>query len=178
MRSYSARLIVCLSVLVESSTMKVERVLRASTRAFTATLPNSVFWLFGISSVSSRSRSAGGFHSVVAAFSSYATTAPPSWARHPLDAGRDATGSRHRGIPGVYPDIAGSIIPGQSGALAPMDPGGRREKGVRRGRGQCLSPARRPTARETRVWFRPIAYPNAWQKGGGQIAEWAWNPRI
>src|SRR6266513_1921698 len=118
MRSYSARLIVCLPVLVESSTMKVERVLRASTRAFTTTLPNSVFWLFGISSVSSRSRSAGGFHSVVAAFSSYATTAPPSRARLPLDAGRDApalaigdSGSvpRHRGI--NYPRSVGCCSP-------------------------------------------------------------------
>jgi hypothetical protein len=58
--------------------MKVERVLRESTRAFTTTLPNSVFWLFGIFSVSSRSRSAVGFHSTVVAFTSYATTAPPS----------------------------------------------------------------------------------------------------
>src|SRR5580704_10738549 len=119
MRSYSARSIVCLPVLVESSTLKVERVLRESTRAFTATLPNSVLWLFGMSSASSRSRSADGFHSAVAAFSSYATTAPPSRARLPLDAGRDAAGSRHWGIPGVYPASTRSIIPGQSAAVAP-----------------------------------------------------------
>ena len=48
----------------------LERVLRESTRALTTTLPNSVIWLFGIFSASSRSRSAGGFHSTDAAFTS------------------------------------------------------------------------------------------------------------
>src|ERR1700733_4144186 len=74
---YSSLLMVCLVAFVESSTMKVDRVLRESTRAFTTTLPNSVIWLFGIFSVSSRSRSAVGFHSTDAAFTSYATSAPP-----------------------------------------------------------------------------------------------------
>jgi len=61
----------------ESSTMYVERALRESTRAFTARFPNSVTWLFGISSASSRNRLAGGFHSTDFALSSYATFAPP-----------------------------------------------------------------------------------------------------
>ncbi len=67
--------------------MKVERVLRESTRAFTTTLPNSVFWQFGIFSVSSRNRSVLGFHSTAVAFTSYATSAPPLSARLPFDAG-------------------------------------------------------------------------------------------
>src|ERR1700735_1472109 len=68
---------VCLVALVESSTMKVDFVLRESTRALTTTLPNSVTWQLGIFSVSSRSRSALGFHSADAALNSYTTTAPP-----------------------------------------------------------------------------------------------------
>ena len=68
---------VCLVALVESSTTKVERVLRESTRALTTTLSNSVTWLLGICSVSSRSRAAGGFHSTDAAFTLYTTTDPP-----------------------------------------------------------------------------------------------------
>jgi hypothetical protein len=55
----------------------VDRVLRESTRAFTATFPNSVSWLFGIFSVSSRSRSADGFHSTDTAFTWYTTSTPP-----------------------------------------------------------------------------------------------------
>jgi hypothetical protein len=57
--------------------MKVDRALRESTFALTATLPNSVIWLFGIFSVSSRSRSVVGFHSTDAALTSYTTTSPP-----------------------------------------------------------------------------------------------------
>src|SRR6516225_7184424 len=76
-RSNSARLIVCLVALVESSTMNVDRVLRESTRALTFTLPNSVTEAFGIFSVSSRSRSAEGFHSTDAAFTCCPTVAPP-----------------------------------------------------------------------------------------------------
>src|SRR5258706_15565595 len=68
---------VCLVALVESSTMNVDLVLRESTRAFTTTLSNSVTWLFGIFSVSSRSRSAVGFHSTDEALTPYTTTAPP-----------------------------------------------------------------------------------------------------
>ena len=49
---------------------KVDRVLRASTRALTTRLPNSVIWLFGIFSASSRSRSVDGFHSTDAACTS------------------------------------------------------------------------------------------------------------
>src|SRR5258708_6154696 len=80
-RSYSARVTVCLVALVESSTMNVDLVLRESTRALTTTLPNSVTWLFGIFSVSSRSRSAVGFHSTDAALTPYTTAAPPPRAR-------------------------------------------------------------------------------------------------
>jgi hypothetical protein len=57
--------------------MNVDLVLRESTRAVTSTLPNSVIRLFGIFSVSSRSRRAVGFHSTDAAFTPYTTTAPP-----------------------------------------------------------------------------------------------------
>ena len=42
---------------------EVDLALRESTRALTAILPNSVTWLFGIFSVSSRSRCGAGFHS-------------------------------------------------------------------------------------------------------------------
>src|SRR6266480_3258321 len=78
MRSYSARVIVCLVALVESSTMKVDLVLRESTLALTTTLPNSVTTAFGIFSASSRRRSAAGFHSTVAAFTSCATCSSSS----------------------------------------------------------------------------------------------------
>src|SRR5260370_7989110 len=61
--------------------MNVDLVLRESTRALTTTLPNSVTWLFGIFSVSSRSRSAVGFHSTDAALTPYTTAAPPPRAR-------------------------------------------------------------------------------------------------
>src|SRR5690242_14549186 len=57
--------------------MNVDRVLRESTRALTFTLPNSVTDAFGIFSVSSRSRSAEGFHSTEAAFTCCPTVAPP-----------------------------------------------------------------------------------------------------
>src|SRR5215471_5782989 len=57
--------------------MNVDRVLRESTRALTFTLPNSVTDAFGIFSVSSRSRSAEGFHSTDAAFTCCPTVAPP-----------------------------------------------------------------------------------------------------
>src|SRR6516162_9551519 len=57
--------------------MNVDRVLRESTRALTFTLPNSVTEAFGIFSVSSRSRSAEGFHSTDAAFTCCPTVAPP-----------------------------------------------------------------------------------------------------
>ena len=70
MRRYSSRVMVCLVALVESATTKVDRVLRASTRALTTRLPNSVIWLFGIFSASSRSRSVDGFHSTDAACTS------------------------------------------------------------------------------------------------------------
>src|SRR5215472_16030858 len=86
MRSNSARVIVCLVALVESSTMKVDLVLRESTRAFTATLPNSVITAFGIFSASSRSRAVVGFHSTVAAFTSCATAPPPGRASGTLHA--------------------------------------------------------------------------------------------
>src|SRR6476660_1411650 len=86
MRSYSARVIVCLVALVESSTMKVDLVLRESTLALTATLPNSVITAFGIFSASSRSRAVVGFHSTVAAFTSCATAPPPGRAPSQLPA--------------------------------------------------------------------------------------------
>src|SRR6516164_3619529 len=76
-RSYSARVIVCLVALVESSTMNVDLVLRESTRALTFTLPNSVTEAFGIFSASSRRRSVVGFHSTDAAFTWCPTVAPP-----------------------------------------------------------------------------------------------------
>src|SRR5216683_2902034 len=80
--------------------MNVDLVLRESTRALTTTLPNSVTWQFGIFSVSSRSRSAVGFHSTDAALTPYTTTAPPLSAllrvaplrAHPLDARRKPSG--------------------------------------------------------------------------------------
>src|SRR6266571_2156042 len=111
MRSYSARVIVCLAALVESSTTKVDRVLRESTLAFTTTLPNSVSWLFGIFSVSSRSRSVVGFHSTDAALTSYTTTSPPPGACAVAPSGprrrRAGKGVLSRGIWGVYPDMGG-----------------------------------------------------------------------
>src|SRR6266567_5048204 len=110
MRSYSSRVIVCLVALVESSTTKVDRALRESTLVFTTTLPNSVRWLFGIFSVSSRSRSVVGLHSTDAALTSYTTTPPPG-ACAVAPSGPAATRwQRHlsRGIWGVYPDKEGS----------------------------------------------------------------------
>src|SRR5579875_539963 len=89
-RSYSSRVIVCFLALVESATMKVDRVLRESTRALTTTFPNSVSWLLGIFSVSSRSRSAVGFHSTDAAFTWYATIVPPPRDATPLARTPDA----------------------------------------------------------------------------------------
>src|SRR5947207_10468756 len=76
-RSYSARVMVCPRELVESSTRYVDRVLRESTRALTATFPNSVSVALGISSVSSRNRAAVGFHSTREPFTWYATVFPP-----------------------------------------------------------------------------------------------------
>src|SRR5215813_10261641 len=58
--------------------MYVDLVLRESTFALTATLPNSVTTAFGIFSASSRRRSASGFHSTVAAFTSCATCSSSS----------------------------------------------------------------------------------------------------
>jgi hypothetical protein len=55
----------------------VDRVLRESTRALTATFPNSVTEAFGISSVSSRNRAAVGFHSTREPFTWYGTVVPP-----------------------------------------------------------------------------------------------------
>src|SRR5215472_11233824 len=108
MRSNSARVIVCLVALVESSTMKVDLVLRESTRAFTATLPNSVITAFGIFSASSRSRAVVGFHSTVAAFTSCATAPPPGRASGTLHARtyrpqRTAMCALRCEIRGVYP---------------------------------------------------------------------------
>src|ERR1035437_10770804 len=77
MRSYSSRVMVCLVALVESSTMNVDRVLRESTFVLTTRLPNSVTWLFGIFSASTRIRSVVAFHSTDAALTSYTTTPPP-----------------------------------------------------------------------------------------------------
>src|SRR5215467_14490286 len=82
MRSYSSRVIVWLVAFVESSTTKVDLVLRESTRALTTTLSNSVSWLLGIFSVSSRTRAAVGLNSACAALTSYTTTAPPRWRKH------------------------------------------------------------------------------------------------
>src|SRR6266550_3179494 len=93
-RSYSARVMVCPPELVESSSRYVDRVLRESTRALTATFPNSVSVALGISSVSSRNRAAVGFHSTREPFTWYATVVPPpGHTRH-------ARGSRPRGHAG------------------------------------------------------------------------------
>jgi len=53
----------------------------------------------------------------------------------------------------VYPDIAVSIIPGQSGAVVPVGIRRRPQTVARRSRSRCLSRPRRPPARETRIWF-------------------------
>src|SRR6266699_1495330 len=103
---------VCLVALVESSTINVDLVLRESTCAVTTTLSNSVTWLFGIFSVSSRSRSAVGFHSTDAALTPYTTTAPPPRAlllvAPPRGSPREAQGEsdlRRCGICAVYPGV-------------------------------------------------------------------------
>src|SRR5262245_35734875 len=118
MRSNSARAIVCLVALVESSTMKVDLVLRESTLALTATLPNSVITAFGIFSASSRSRAAVGFHSTVAAFTSCATAPPPGRASSTLHARaclpqRTVMYVLRCEIRGVYPGTTHSIAGGQ-----------------------------------------------------------------
>src|SRR5438132_626033 len=118
MRSNSARVIVCLVALVESSTMKVDLVLRESTLALTATLPNSVITAFGIFSASSRSRAVVGFHSTVAAFTSCATAPPPGRASGTLHA-RTCLPQRtvmcvlRCEIRGVYPGTTQSIAGGR-----------------------------------------------------------------
>src|SRR5215831_2307422 len=104
MRSYSAREMVCFVALVESSTMKVDLVLRESTLALTTTLPNSVTWLLGIFSVSSRSRPAAGLNSTCAALTSYTTAAPPRWRKR-----------RERSACGVAPVRAAQRAPGRAG---------------------------------------------------------------
>jgi hypothetical protein len=84
--------------------MYVDPALRESTRALTTTFPNSVIDAFGIFSVSSRSRPAGGFHSTDAAFTWYATIAPP-----PRDTCRTSApdpnmkGRKRCGFYGVHP---------------------------------------------------------------------------
>src|SRR5450755_4511350 len=106
-RSCSWRVMVCLVALVESSTTNVDRMLRESTRALTTTLPNSVTWLLGICSVSSRSRAAVGFHSTDAAFTLYTTTDPPRGFCESLVAGCPPEHRRNTswpgGIWGAYP---------------------------------------------------------------------------
>src|SRR5215470_13003458 len=118
MRSNSARVIVCLVALVESSTMKVDLVLRESTLALTATLPNSVITAFGIFSASSRSRAVVGFHSTVAAFTSCATAPPPGRASSTLHTRaclpqRTVMCVLRCEIRGVYPGTTHSIAGGQ-----------------------------------------------------------------
>src|SRR5215470_10425149 len=136
MRSNSARVIVCLVALVESSTMKVDLVLRESTLALTATLPNSVITAFGIFSASSRSRAAVGFHSTVAAFTSCATAPPPGRASCTLHARaclpqRTVMCVLRCEIRGVYPGTTRSIADGQGLLPAPRaarSARGRRER--------------------------------------------------
>src|SRR6266516_3975133 len=136
MRSYSARGIVCLVALVESSTMKVDPVLRESTLALTATLPNSVITAFGIFSASSRSRAVVGFHSTVAAFTSCATAPPPGRASGTLHA-RTCLPQRtvmcvlRCEIRGVYPGATQSIAGGRGllpGPRVARSGRGRRER--------------------------------------------------
>src|SRR5258708_16559981 len=126
-RSYSAGVMGCLVAWGESSTMNVDLLLRESTRALTTTLPNSVTWQFGIFSVSSRSRSAVGFHSTDAALTPYTTTAPPPSAllrvaplrAHPLDARRNPAALRDlRSVP-----RRSGITPGSSMDVRARRPG-------------------------------------------------------
>src|SRR5215831_7388229 len=112
MRSYSAREMVCFVALVESSTMKVDLVLRESTLALTTTLPNSVTWLLGIFSVNSRSRPAAGLNSTCAALTSYTTAAPPRWRKR-----------RERSACGVAPVRAAQSAPGRAGLIWGVYPG-------------------------------------------------------
>src|SRR5215471_13452046 len=117
MRSYSAREMVCFVALVESSTMKVDLVLRESTLALTTTLPNSVTWLLGIFSVSSRSRPAAGLNSTCSALTSYTTAAPPRWRKR-----------RERSACGVAPVRAAQSTPGRAGLIWGVYPGAARLK--------------------------------------------------
>jgi hypothetical protein len=146
MRSNSARVIVCLVALVESSTMNVDRVLRESTRARTFTLPNSVTEAFGIFSVSSRSRSAVGFHSTDAALTCCPTVAPPP-GRRPVP-GPGGPASRRARSRAPYAARFGECTPAganqlQTGCL--FRRGGRADRRARR-RKRCartwLAPAR------------------------------------
>src|SRR6059058_4471502 len=184
MRSYSARVIVCLVALVESSTMNVDLVLRESTLAFTATLPNSVITAFGIFSASSRSRAVVGFHSTVAAFTSCATAPPPGRASGTLHARaclpqRTVMCGLRCEIRGVYPGTtpvncrrSGTFL---SWSRAARSGHGRRERTgtdrqARQGAfsGRHESPARQGTEKATfgrhvtmsaaflALWFRPL----------------------
>src|SRR5260370_33579732 len=113
-------MMVCLVALVESSTTKVDLVLRESTLALTTTLSNSVTWLLGIFSVSSRSRSAVGLNSTSAALTSYTTTAPPRWRKR---GARPLAGYCQYGQPKVRPylrDRSGECTPAQEGSNIPL----------------------------------------------------------
>src|SRR6266516_5472356 len=172
MRSNSARVIVCLVALVESSTMKVDPVLRESTLALTATLPNSVTTAFGIFSASSRRRSAAGFHSTGAAFTSCATCSSSS-ARlsHAPCPGclpqRTVMCTVYCEIWRVYPGVGGSIAggralppraPARMGRQARQDtPGeGRKATFGRRGKGYIWRAGGDDAGAFLSFWFRPL----------------------
>src|SRR6201995_6111090 len=118
--------------------MYVDLVLRESTRAFTATFPNSVSWLFGIFSVSSRSRSVDGFHSTDAAFTWYTTDTPPR-----RDVSRTSAVTKH-----WYARERmrfGGVYPGNADLIGPCN---RRHNGSRRYPEKRFSP-------QARSWYRP-----------------------
>src|SRR6266516_4203754 len=94
--------------------MNVDRVLRESTRARTFTLPNSVTEAFGIFSVSSRSRSAVGFHSTAAAFTCCPTVAPPPGRRPEPGPGLPAAG--HARVRPTLRDLGSVPVSGQTNA--------------------------------------------------------------
>src|SRR5215469_3901235 len=140
-RSYSSRVMVCLVALVESSTTKVDLVLRESTLALTTTLSNSVTWLLGIFSVNCRSRSGVGFHSTNAALTSYTTTAPPRWRLRFASTG---CGDTERSAAGLALR-AGQTWPGHAGSIWGVYPGRLRSN---------ILPIRHPPTRPVPLAFR------------------------
>src|SRR5215467_7124458 len=176
--------------------MNVDRVLRESTRALTFTLPNSVTDAFGIFSVSSRSRSAEGFHSTDAAFTCCPTVAPPPGRGRALPGSCQPSGTLvcalRCEIRGVYPARPKRMQAGCQlrGGSHHDRPAGRTKRCARypaypdrAGGGRCgklslvasENERKRPgerasTAHSARLgldlWFTPLAVIHRWSRAG------------